>query len=71
MGIMQRIASCRIVGKGNIEGCSGHFYLNLSADSVMRGRVHAIRMLKGLVADLSFFSFSVAYFRLLIQFYSH
>ncbi|MEE0336621.1 MAG: hypothetical protein U0I89_04935, partial [Prevotella sp.] len=29
-----------------------HFYLNLSANSIMIGRVHARRTLKGLVADL-------------------
>ena len=33
-------------------GCSGELYLNLSANSVMRGHVHARRALKGLVADL-------------------
>ena len=52
MDMIQRIVSCRIVGSGDIEGRSGYFYLNLSANSVMRGRVHAIRTLKGLVADL-------------------
>jgi len=40
------------VGLGDIVGRSGCFSLNLSANSVMRGRVHAIRTLKGLVADL-------------------
>ena len=34
MGMILRIASSRIVGQGNIEGCSGDFYLNLSANSV-------------------------------------
>ena len=38
---------CRI-----IVGRSGCFCLNLSDNSVMRGRVHARRTLKGLVADL-------------------
>ena len=35
-----------------IVGKSGCFGLNLSDNSVMRGRVHARRTLKGLVADL-------------------
>ena len=34
MGMIQRIVSSRIVGPGDIEGCSGYFYLNLSANSV-------------------------------------
>ena len=46
------IVSSRIVGEGNVEGKSGCFGLNLSDNSVMRGRVHAIRTLKGLVADM-------------------
>ena len=33
-------------------GRSGCFSLNLSGNSVMRGRVHTRRMLKGLVANL-------------------
>ena len=33
-------------------GRSGCFSLNLSDNSVMRGRVHAIRTLKGVVVDL-------------------
>ena len=37
---------------GDIVGRSGCFSLNLSDNSVMRGRAHAIRTLKGLVADL-------------------
>ena len=35
-----------------IVGKSGFFGLNLSDNSVMRGRVHARRTLNGLVADL-------------------
>ena len=52
MGMILRIASSRIVGQGDIVGRSGYFSLNLSDNSVMRGRVHARRTLKGLVADL-------------------
>lgn len=37
---------------GGSEGCSGYFYLTLSANSVMRGHLDARRTLKGLVADL-------------------
>ena len=40
-----------------VRGCcrqSGYFCLNLSDNSVMRGRVHARRTLKGLVADLRY-----------------
>ena len=40
-----------------IVGKSGCFGLNLSDNSVMRGRVHARRTLKGLVADLRFISY--------------
>lgn len=47
-----RIASSRIVGQGDIVGRSGYFSLNLSANSVMRGRLDARRTLKSLVADL-------------------
>ncbi|WP_418849549.1 hypothetical protein, partial [Phocaeicola sp.] len=36
----------------DVVGRSGCFCLNLSDNSVMRGRVHARRTLKGLVADL-------------------
>ena len=39
-------------GVGGIVGRSACFSLNLSDNSVMRGRVHARRTLKGLVADL-------------------
>ncbi|WP_419559507.1 hypothetical protein, partial [Phocaeicola plebeius] len=44
--------SSRIVGQGDIVGRSGYFSLNLSANSVMRGRLDARRTLKSLVADL-------------------
>ena len=52
MGMILRIASSRIVGQGDIVGRSGYFRLNLSANSVMRGRLDARRTLKSLVADL-------------------
>ena len=52
MGMILRIASSRIVGQGDIVGRSGYFSLNLSATSVMRGRLDARRTLKSLVADL-------------------
>ena len=52
MGMILRIASSRIVGQGDIVGRSGNFSLNLSANSVMRGRLDARRTLKSLVADL-------------------
>ena len=52
MGMILRIASSRIVGQGDIVGRSGYFSLNLSANSVMRGRLDARRTLKSLVADL-------------------
>ena len=54
MGMILRIASSRIVGQGDIVGRSGYFRLNLSANSVMRGRLDARRTLKSLVADLRF-----------------
>ena len=57
MGMILRIASSRIVGQGDIVGRSGYFSLNLSANSVMRGRLDARRTLKSLVADLRFISF--------------
>ena len=57
MGMILRIASSRIVGQGDIVGRSGYFSLNLSANSVMRGRLDARRTLKSLVADLRLFSF--------------
>ena len=56
MGMILRIASSRIVGQGDIVGRSGYFSLNLSANSVMRGRLDARRTLKSLVADLRFTS---------------
>ena len=52
MGMILRIASSRIVGQVDIVGRSGYFRLNLSANSVMRGRLDARRTLKSLVADL-------------------
>ena len=54
MGMILRIASSRIVGQGDIVGGRGDFSLNLSANSVMRGRLDARRTLKSLVADLRF-----------------
>lgn len=56
MGMILRIASSRIVGQGDIVGRSGYFSLNLSANSVMRGRLDARRTLKSLVADLRLLS---------------
>ena len=56
MGMILRIASSRIVGQGDIVGRSGYFSLNLSANSVMRGRLDARRTLKSLVADLRLIS---------------
>ena len=57
MGMILRIASSRIVGQGDIVGRSGYFSLNLSANSVMRGRLDARRTLKSLVADLRYTTF--------------
>ena len=57
MGMILRIASSRIVGQGDIVGRSGYFSLNLSANSVMRGRLDARRTLKSLVADLRGYMF--------------
>ena len=57
MGMILRIASSRIVGQGDIVGRSGYFSLNLSANSVMRGRLDARRTLKSLVADLRIINF--------------
>ena len=57
MGMILRIASSRIVGQGDIVGRSGYFSLNLSAISVMRGRLDARRTLKSLVADLRYICF--------------
>ena len=59
MGMILRIASSRIVGQGDIVGRSGYFSLNLSANSVMRGRLDARRTLKSLVADLRFFKSTI------------
>ena len=59
MGMILRIASSRIVGQGDIVGRSGYFSLNLSANSVMRGRLDARRTLKSLVADLRFMYFCI------------
>ena len=56
MGMILRIASSRIVGQGDIVGRSGYFSLNLSANSVMRGRLDARRTLKSLVADLRWYT---------------
>ena len=66
MGMILRIASSRIVGQGDIVGRSGYFSLNLSANSVMRGRLDARRTLKSLVADLRIYS----YFCLISYLYS-
>ncbi|MFK2289348.1 hypothetical protein ACIXNV_20455 [Bacteroides fragilis] len=49
------------MGQGDIVGRSGYFSLNLSANSVMRGRLDARRTLKSLVADLRFIK-CVCYF---------
>ncbi|MDK2386227.1 hypothetical protein [Bacteroides fragilis] len=59
MGMILRIASSRIVGQGDIVGRSGYFSLNLSANSVMRGRLDARRTLKSLVADLRYAVFKL------------
>ena len=61
MGMILRIASSRIVGQGDIVGRSGYFSLNLSANSVMRGRLDARRTLKSLVADLRKYIFLLSY----------
>ncbi len=71
MGMILRIASSRIVGQGDIVGRSGYFSLNLSANSVMRGRLDARRTLKSLVADLRIIKLkkiklSYSYFTVLI-----
>ncbi len=58
MGMILRIASSRIVGQGDIVGRSGYFSLNLSANSVMRGRLDARRTLKSLVADLRYLRYA-------------
>ena len=61
MGMILRIASSRIVGQGDIVGRSGYFSLNLSANSVMRGRLDARRTLKSLVADLRYYMKLISY----------
>ena len=61
MGMILRIASSRIVGQGDIVGRSGYFSLNLSANSVMRGRLDARRTLKSLVADLRFIRIRIVF----------
>ena len=60
MGMILRIASSRIVGQGDIVGRSGDFSLNLSANSVMRGRLDARRTLKSLVADLRIIKYFIS-----------
>ncbi len=62
MGMILRIASSLIVGQGDIVGRSGYFSLNLSANSVMRGRLDARRTLKSLVADLRIISMLQRYY---------
>ena len=52
MGMILCIAPSHIVGYGDIVDRSGGFKFKLSANSVMRGRVNAIRTFKGLVANL-------------------
>ncbi|MCG0152584.1 hypothetical protein L4X54_21900 [Phocaeicola vulgatus] len=47
------------MGQGDIVGRSGYFSLNLSANSVMRGRLDARRTLKSLVADLRVYKNSI------------
>ena len=64
MGMILRIASSRIVGQGDIVGRSGYFSLNLSANSVMRGRLDARRTLKSLVADLRYIILLLSMFAL-------
>ena len=66
MGMILRIASSRIVGQGDIVGRSGYFSLNLSANSVMRGRLDARRTLKSLVADLRINTKKWIYFLLVL-----
>src|SRR5574344_2563120 len=62
MGMILCIASSHIVGYGDIVGRSGCFKFKLSANSVMRGRVNAIRTFKGLVADLRYTKSRCYYF---------
>jgi len=65
MGMILRIASSRIVGQGDIVGRSGYFSLNLSANSVMRGRLDARRTLKSLVADLRLISYKTCFIKIM------
>lgn len=69
MGMILRIASSRIVGQGDIVGRSGYFSLNLSANSVMRGRLDARRTLKSLVADLRLPCYVSSYFLISLSFH--
>ena len=55
LGIILRIASSHIVGVRGYCRQKWCFKFKLSANSVMRGCVNAIRMLKGLVADLRYY----------------
>nr|WP_298656561.1 hypothetical protein [uncultured Prevotella sp.] len=58
---VRALSQVALWGKGDIVGRSGYFSLNLSDNSVMRGRVHARRTLKGLVADLRSFICNLAF----------
>ena len=72
MGMILRIASSRIVGQGDIVGRSGYFSLNLSANSVMRGRLDARRTLKSLVADfriMRFLTLPILYIVVLVLYF--
>ena len=69
MGMILRIASSRIVGQGDIVGRSGYFSLNLSANSVMRGRLDARRTLKSLVADLRIITWYINHYEKNFSFY--
>lgn len=71
MGMILRIASSRIVGQGDIVGRSGYFSLNLSANSVMRGRLDARRTLKSLVADLRLMRKNPIFLRTYLWNYEH
>ena len=59
MSMILRIVSSHIVWSGNVVIRSGCFSRNLSDNSVMSGRVHARRTLKGLVADLRIIIFLI------------
>ena len=64
MGMMILRIALRYSGQGYCGQKCGYFSLNLSANSVMRGRLDARRTLKSLVADLRFYWFvSVLYCR--------